>query len=129
MIDIRELRIGNIVQPTNDIQIEAPRPIDIEWWSIIYEREKGLQTGEGMDWEIDVEPVPISAEWLERLGFDYDMITYSLGSVWIAYGDMKWDVFLHGLYNGITTSIKHLHQLQNLYHALTGQELTIKEIA
>jgi hypothetical protein len=29
--------------------------------------------------------------------------------------------------NGVKLILKHVHQLQNLYFALTGEELTIKE--
>ena len=47
--------------------------------------------------------------------------------------DLNWQIILSNSGNGFYTTaaitqnpIKYIHQLQNLYYALTGEELTIK---
>lgn len=71
---------------------------------------------------------PLTPEWLERLGFEYDQHTYSRGRVWLAPGNITYDVFLHGLHAGVTTRIQCVHQLQVLYFAITGECLIIPKL-
>ena len=76
----------------------------------------------------DIYPIPLTPEWLERLGFgvgegpnykifmrDRLMIEWSpqLGYYFEWEDDEDYR----------KTSIQHVHQLQNLYFALTGEEL------
>ena len=77
------------------------------------------------------EPIPLTEEWLVKFGFEEidGFLTLDLGSFSGArfifwYGDVlnlfcKSDMML-------SKQIKYVHQLQNLYFALTGEELTIK---
>ena len=73
------------------------------------------------------EPIPLTEEWLVKFGFLLDLhhhrgLTYSLNRITtymqdgIFWCDILWDCL----------EIKHVHQLQNLYFALTNEELTIK---
>ncbi|WP_281225377.1 hypothetical protein [Flavobacterium aquiphilum] len=55
------------------------------------------------------EPIPLTENWIEKLKFDHN----HWATKWILY-DMP-----------TPTGIKYVHQLQNLYFALTGEELTI----
>ena len=77
------------------------------------------------------EPIPLTEEWLLKFGFEcfadgqYEKIFENL--------DFNWDketglyIFLRTQEDNIKPDhIKHVHQLQNLYFALTGEELTIK---
>lgn len=69
----------------------------------------------------DFEPIPLTEEWL--LKFGYDLITENYYAI---SGHLIWicnDLFICDK-NGII--LKHVHQLQNLYFALTGCELEIK---
>jgi len=81
------------------------------------------------------EPIPITEEWLERFGFDYIKAGIHGKSGWLK--KIQEDVFLffnnhlqcaifHKLYY-IDMKIDHVHQLQNLFFALTGKELEIKK--
>jgi hypothetical protein len=105
-----ELRIGNwVLSPTQgEIQIE-----------------NGWQIDEGEE----VNPIPLTEEWLERFGFDeIEMsipVAYKTKSGFRIKEDQRgyWMQYKYG-----TVIIKHVHQLQNLYFALTGEELTIKKI-
>ena len=72
-----------------------------------------------------LSPIPLSPEILEKAGFRYD------GYVWdtdkVVFGDYKDGVhYCNGFSIGNKgIKIEFVHQLQNLYFALTGQELTI----
>jgi len=70
---------------------------------------------------INVQPIPLTEEWLLKFGFD-DLGTYG-------YGRGNFHICLHEnefyfSINNRKVFIKHVHQLQNLYFALTGEELT-----
>lgn len=130
-MDIRELRIGNFVtwSDDNDILsvltitgITSPDTVWIDW-----EWNDGTKdsTDSGID---DINPIPITPEWLERLGFE----KMPPKNHWEEY----WDKGILRLYitDGKISPIavihskkpKYVHQLQNLFYALTGEELTIK---
>lgn len=74
-------------------------------------------------------PIPLTEEWLTKFGFEkltdraYDRFLkqekeFSMCIEWTVSGSYKLDYYL--------TEIRHVHQLQNLYFALTGEELTIQ---
>lgn len=80
------------------------------------------------------EPIPIDIEWLAKFGFlkrSRRSANYYLGG-W--YGvfyvrRIKGQTLIksHGYSDSVTLcDIKYVHQLQNLYFALTNEELTIK---
>lgn len=77
----------------------------------------------------DLCPIDLTEEWLEKLGFDFDGYTYNMGKLSINHKSAdrpKGRVY----YNSWAVSEKRpefVHQLQNLYFALAGEELTIKE--
>jgi hypothetical protein len=56
-----------------------------------------------------IKAIPLTEEWLLKFGFVKDKLT---NYDWYK-GDFE--ICIH--------DIKHVHQLQNLYHALTGEEL------
>lgn len=75
------------------------------------------------------EPIPLTEEWLDKFGFD----KHSINPFWFRKKQLcislvgkieliSWDMQIFK----IDTEIKHVHQLQNLYFALTGCELEIK---
>jgi hypothetical protein len=71
-------------------------------------------------------PIPLTEEWLVRFGFEKHKTTdiyptYAKGLINVNDG-VVWVVN-----NGFLNHIKHVHQLQNLYFALTGRELTLNE--
>lgn len=84
--------------------------------------------------EDSIKPIPLTEEWLERFGFE----CLGSGLVW---GTKDWqklpiivdtlsNVFLVGdgneSVNEYLCDTEYVHQLQNLYFALTGEELEIK---
>lgn len=68
-----------------------------------------------------IEPIHLTEELLLRLGFehdeDYDEL-WTLKSFWIDKTDGGFIYDNHNL-------IQHVHQLQNIYFALTGEELKL----
>lgn len=79
------------------------------------------------------EGIPLTKEWLVKFGFD--MNEYKLGEYpfWevgdfeLLYDEEKEEFFYVHSYEGDKdTPINHVHQLQNLYFALCGVELEIK---
>lgn len=80
----------------------------------------------------DVTPIALSEEILLKAGFKANDIVY-----WIAMPNLKSELHIEVYPNEVVCTIQsghmelildainHLHQLQNLYFALTGTELTI----
>jgi hypothetical protein len=83
------------------------------------------------DSTVAIKPVPLTEEWLLKFGFEID----SYGWYRLRDTSISRERILSGLYfdsrNQLTISlsefyikVSHVHQLQNLYFALTGTELT-----
>ena len=78
-----------------------------------------------------LKPIPLTEEWLLKFGFkkylDTLYIHWTKESGMFEISTRLPDGF-YGLWaNGTLGSFQYLHQLQNLYFALTNKELTIKE--
>lgn len=110
MIKAEELRIGNWARNSyGDVWRITGQ--DITWFSLKSKLYYGIH---------------LTHDVLLKCGFQYDTITYSLGRISLAPGNGGMDVFLCGISGGIITNIQYVHQLQNLYFALTGGELNFK---
>lgn len=71
------------------------------------------------------DPIPLSNDWLVKLGFQYNDLNGDDG-----YWQIKSSIGIFEILNGKDgfyyehkTEVKHVHQLQNLFFALTGKEL------
>jgi len=76
---------------------------------------------------ITIKPIPLTEEWLIKFGFQDN--TIRIGEMQIIFDEDYGSYYLGdeqeiGLNPDL--EIKHVHQLQNLYFALTNEELTIK---
>lgn len=106
-----ELRLGNIVDTAvGIIQITDISPTTNK----LYNPEA-------------LHPIKITDEWLKNLGLVYDG-----GNGWAAPNG---EYFYHSLRNGFMPDcyrhtkfkgVTYIHQLQNLYFAMTGEELQVK---
>jgi hypothetical protein len=112
-----DLRIGSLVH-TTWADIKDPRPLPI----IRIENGKGIDEAQ---WWL---PIPITDERLLLLGFRLRGRKWS----WPANGmtlnyfylrKMK-DHYLASREGVALCKVKHIHELQNIYHALTGETLT-----
>lgn len=78
-----------------------------------------------------INPIPLTEEWLSKFGFEKSEKDKEGYQIWIFNGDECIFRIKHIIYfylcdtNYFGTEIRYVHELQNLYFALTGQELTI----
>ena len=105
MIQSNELRIGNWVYDVGNTPVQVIR---------ITKDKLALET-----------PIPLSAEILEKAGFvsDIDHWYNSPGhEIRILFHDKGVTVCTQS----VVRPVNYLHQLQNLYFALTGEELPVE---
>ena len=110
-----ELRIGNWVEETYSGESGK---VDMVVLSII-ERMSNHS----------YKPIPLTEEWLVRFGFVSDPYhdTYQKGFLILNCDKTRGKLELWpDNITGKVLYIKHVHTLQNLYHALTGEELELK---
>lgn len=73
------------------------------------------------------EPIPLTEERLLKFGLEKDGPNYIIGSIVIRQEKTRsgitsnWKIYFNGI--RIKKDLKHVHQFQNLYFALTGEEL------
>ena len=134
---LQDLRIGNYVvyEATTHIVSAIGRSGVYSWWVKDGEPviEYRLLDADGKQVEdpyfdqiSNYEPMPITEEWLLKFGFenwDKNKWVDSNSVLTISKND---DNFLC-LINQRDVDILYVHQLQNLYFALTGKELTLKD--
>jgi hypothetical protein len=111
-----ELRIGNLV----DYKIVDKLDERKEWFEPCEIDAVDLQVIDS-----DYQPIQLTEEWLLKFGFKQTFIskihlTFSKGSFHL----LKRVNHIQIWYESI--DVKYVHELQNLYYALTNQELTIK---
>jgi hypothetical protein len=136
-----ELRIGNLIKGTANAKVTPPTV-----YAVYTETFSDIDSGLGI-----FEPIPLTEEWLLKFGFK--SINDSCGyRIEISKNDSKFwlTVFLshdtdgsevwgcnhadltelepnESFCSSIPVNIDYVHQLQNLYFALTGEELGIKK--
>lgn len=118
-----ELRIGNWYDDNGIFKQVTPNTIEEVW---VAERT----------W---CKPIPLTEEWLEKLGFEicgYNQLSwrhtehiknFELDGINWADADYPEYQFLNYNIGNDIFRIHYVHQLQNLYFALTGEELEIKK--
>jgi len=137
MIDAKSLRIGNIVIANGLYEREILTVEQIGTAGTFRDDKrvvlfKNRDVGEFVS---DLEGVEITPEWLERMGF-YRKDNSSVYRTTIAYEETNYPAELQQTGDGIqvcrsgigaiTAPVEYVHQLQNLYYALTGEELKIE---
>jgi hypothetical protein len=124
-----EFRVGNY----HTYKIEDNFDERKEWtdvFQIDYEDIAWLSTSKGQNDE-DYGYVKLSEKWLDNLGFVKEGRSYVMGVHQRLFsglmkltfnGKLQMWVFSIGKYSDLTR-VEFVHQLQNLYYALTGEEL------
>lgn len=127
MVQENELRIGNIV---SDI-------IGLEKHLVVYKIEYGIITCGDNNFSYpylieQLKPLELSVEAIENIGFKWNKSTrpgwyLSAGNKWNmrVWQDDEHD-FLWSINDFNSISLMSVHQLQNLYFALTGEELNVQ---
>jgi len=78
-----------------------------------------------------IQPIPLTEEWLVKFGYNKRSTYKKRINDKLYYTDKKTGINIIYIGRGYKFTsgrglIKYVHQLQNLYFALTGEELTIK---
>jgi hypothetical protein len=121
-----ELRIGNLVEYKNQyINVSGIGPFGIQ--------------SEGKEYLIiakfstpDIQPIPLTEKWLLKFGFedDRDNLMILRKGVFEFYFDKvdKDGISLYEKWDGnFLCNVEYVHEFQNLYFVLTGEELVVKE--
>lgn len=137
-ISIKDLRVGNkiifIICDINDSKLDEYREITVTSSDYIFIEENHTL----------FKPIPITKEWLLKFGFEKkDDLTFSLKNeqkgyinefefffepneeVCITY--RQFYPFLKETDSVFLRNLEYVHQLQNLYFALTGEDLEVSE--
>ena len=114
-MEVNELRSGNWID-TKDFHIDEFKGLyqyDPEWYKYVHM----------------FEPIPLTEEWLIKFGFEkkenkwYKLIRFP--TVRFLNNKLNVYVIIHSS-SVVIAILDYVHQLQNLYFALTGEELTLK---
>tara|TARA_A100000171_G_C2016181_1_gene88841 strand:+ start:214 stop:558 length:345 start_codon:yes stop_codon:yes gene_type:complete len=108
-----ELRVGNYFLTKNKSikQVKEIHENTIVWYSEHMKHHINF---------IDIEPIQLTEQWL----LDFGVKKLERG---YAFGFKTPELVVKNLWMEFNLDIKYVHQLQNLFFALTGEELTIKE--
>ena len=117
MINRNELRIGNYI---TDIYSSKNA-----YFEIVIIGEDTTKYGAGFcSYYSHIKPIPLTEKWLLDFGFENKEENWekSDSNLWDFLIILDYESFM---YSYSKLEIKHVHQLQNLYFALTGEELTL----
>lgn len=121
MIQANELRIGNFVKTPNQdfFRIDAFEYLRDDFGKVAQGKDTQYHP---LPWYLNnIEPIPLTPEILEKCGLTNTIYLNGYAYNFDITGDVS---FNHGEYEQIC-NVKYLHQLQNLYFALTGEELSV----
>jgi hypothetical protein len=135
MINTSQLRMGNFIQDKNGKPIVV---FSIQENSVNESVSGPLKEGRyilnaGLT-EGDAFPIPLTPEWLGKFGFtgleygvwDGPKIELEDSIEWFTIEEYRGGFILKGSEWVMGKPFQYVHQLQNLYHGLTGEELNIK---
>ena len=113
-----ELRLGNLVYD------RSGKLLRIDWWENINKvcmdmNIGGTQVHPLTEYPEFCKPIPLTEEWLLKFGFFKNDDLFYIGEIGLYLdGNIWWNKEL------INGDCEYIHQLQNLYFALTGKELS-----
>ena len=119
-----ELRLGNLIEVYLEPQISEWLDIKVNLSNLeqIINKDKAFR------------PIPLTEEWMLKLGFEYlDAFSWLKNGLTLdnTVAHFSFDIW-RGTYsiencdfNELPMEVKYVHTLQNLYFALTGEELQI----
>jgi hypothetical protein len=125
-----ELRIGNLVNYKIVDELDERK----EWFEPCKIDAVDLQVIDS-----DYQPIPLTEECLLKFGFEKSIVKepwfeknkievfkYSKGNFFLLGGNhTAYGIGLHDIWQGMEINIQYVHQLQNIYFALTNEELTL----
>lgn len=126
MIKPQELRLGNLVTDSRGKILNILELL--ESYARVYTIRKDWWSSTSYE---EFEPIELTEDWLEKLGFEKTTpdgwLCLNICNDWTFLywnkGLLELSVNRHSV---VLKNVMHVHQLQNLTFALTGEELTIK---
>jgi hypothetical protein len=119
MIQANELRVGNLLKAWFNTNNGFEQTVIEISPMVIDEIYHGVT---------DYEPIPITEEWLLRFGFikdPYMDYVYEKDGTEFRLLNAQCDLIINSV--GVSVSFNSIHQLQNIYFAITGEELKMKD--
>ncbi|WP_407475236.1 hypothetical protein [Elizabethkingia anophelis] len=104
-----ELRVGNYVETKNGIKVVSQVTVDSHCYFL----------------EDHVKPINVTKEWLLKFGFIDEVLEYYHELIY-KKGEFNLNEQFILMDIGIKVEVKYVHQLQNLFYALTGEELKLQ---
>jgi len=135
MIEARELRIGNYLQPKEKAMKELwEQEMDIKPKSFgevtsIDNDEIRLYI-DSMEIEFyyeDIQPIPLTEEWLLKFGFKQNSFSLNFENDTRISIYKENNCFIAQIDNTVIKEIKYVHEWQNLYFDFTDEELTLNK--
>ena len=144
-MNAQELRIGNYFYPINrEGKVHLPHEIPFKIFTIEPFKVTACQVNKNFaqvkkmcEFDIkNVSEIPLTEEWLIKLGFekykgvfriklkDDQYLRCAFCTIYLSMAIDEYDQ-IGGRGTVGLNSIQYVHQLQNIYYSLTGQELTI----
>ncbi len=133
-LKVEDLKIGNYIFD-NSGRIVQYHGLTEDWNKAILNYAKG--SGIYKNNFDEISPIPITEKWLLKLGFEPDEIYKNFNSFNLYKLECEGNIFKLEIQpcNEVSIhidctfirSLKYIHELQNLYHAITGNELKIKD--
>lgn len=116
-MEAKELKIGNWVIFDGGF----PEQVRTETFAILYKYPERIRL---------IEPIPLTPEILEKAGFMWSIYHQAFHKEGFPFdvneGNEWFTLYTFKKSTHITSCLKYLHQLQNLFFALTGEELKIE---
>lgn len=124
MIRAQELRIGNLVKNDGCI-CEIMHLYGGDFINCTLKTKQGNNIN--AHYKL-IQPIPLTEEWLLKAGFNkFPSTQYDRDDFWcLEYIERKGHAYYNQFWcNQLEIYIKYVHQLQNIYFCLTGEELNI----
>lgn len=129
MVKENEIRIGNWFRHLPVWSNRQPDEMPMKDFNFQWDDNDWYQMAEGCMGLDRIKSIPLTPQILEKCGFVNDLSIdrpdYRQTAKWVYNKFVIWADWVGGqcMYDGV--SIKTVHQLQNLFFALTGEELII----
>ena len=132
-----EFRLGNLYEYFIQDDLDSRK----EWWVLCQMEVESLKWVSEHPEDEDYRPIPLTEEWLLKFGFRLKDYSESKRSSFVDKD--QFPIYDHGFVNMyinksgsffyvgslLHVNLKYVHQLQNLFHALTGEELLLRSSA
>ena len=130
-MEVQELRLGNEIQYLSASGGYIDKTVDLQVLKILLESESAK----------DFKPIPLTEEWLRSFGFEDE--TYKKGYIGVEFkSNMTLDFVLtkpkfmgewqkdyqFELREHRIVGVEYVHELQNLFFAITSTELDLKTL-